>query len=343
MGQADHHQADDRHADDVLNVDAARKLGEPVFKEDKQANESPGGDPAERAERRECGRRLEPETASGGKEDFRNGEGGIGTDEDAAEQGGRARRNDDRQEGAVRHFGQQNFEGEKHPAERRVESGGDAGAGARSQESDLLSGRQANRLGERRTERRANLDDGPFAPHSGAGANGQRRGERLDDCDDAANISVLIEDRVHHLRDAVALGLGREALHEIHHRETAENRRQDDPVAEPARSLQDIGVIGDSEDAVVHRVVNKADQRPQRDRAKPGHDADPQGEQAEDQQAHPPLVAVRLGERPTRLGGSGGRRRHLGLLHKRRIGASPPGVTSNRIRSSMFPLRAPRV
>jgi hypothetical protein len=38
---------------------------------------------------------------------------------------------------------------------------------------------------------------------------------------------------VHHLGDAVALGLGREALHQIDDYEAAARRRQDHPVSEP--------------------------------------------------------------------------------------------------------------
>ena len=71
-----------------------------------------------------------PKARADGKTDLGNGEGRIGADEYAAEQGRRAGRDDDRQEGAVGDFGQQDFDREQHPAERRVEGGRDARAGA---------------------------------------------------------------------------------------------------------------------------------------------------------------------------------------------------------------------
>ena len=44
--EADHHQADQRHADDVLRVDVARQLGEAVLHEHEKPDEGPGGDAA---------------------------------------------------------------------------------------------------------------------------------------------------------------------------------------------------------------------------------------------------------------------------------------------------------
>ena len=79
--------------------------------------------------------------------------------------------------------------------------------------------------------------------------------------DDAANVAALIEDGVHHLRDAMTLGLRRKALDQIDDDEAAEDRRKDDPVSPPARPLEDVGVIGDLEDAVDHDVVDEADER----------------------------------------------------------------------------------
>ena len=46
VGEADHHQADQRHADDVLRVDVARQLGKAVLHEHEKPNEGPGGDAA---------------------------------------------------------------------------------------------------------------------------------------------------------------------------------------------------------------------------------------------------------------------------------------------------------
>ena len=104
----------------------------------------------------------------------------------------------------------------------------------------------------------------------------------------------------------MALGLGREALDQIDDGEAAEDRRQDHPVPEPARPFENVGVIGDLEDPVEHRVVDEPDERPERHRADAGHDPDPQSEQAEDEQADPSVVLrARVGGRG-RSGGIGG-------------------------------------
>ena len=138
----------------------------------------------------------------------------------------------------------------------------------------------------------ADLDDRPLAADRRARADRQRRGQRLDDRDDAANVAALVVDRVHHLGDAMTLGLGREALHQIDDDEAAEDRREDHPVSEPARPLEDVGVVGDLEHAVEHGVVDEADERPQRHRADPGHDPDAQSQEAEREQIHTPFFPV---------------------------------------------------
>ena len=93
------------------------------------------------------------------KLNFGNGEGRIGPDQDSAERGGGAGRDDDGKKGAVGNLRQQNFQREQHAAERRIEGRGDARAGAGGKQRDLLPGREPDRLGEGRTQRRADLDD----------------------------------------------------------------------------------------------------------------------------------------------------------------------------------------
>ena len=85
----------------------------------------------------------------------------------------------------------------------------------------------------------------------------------------------LIVNGVHHLGDAMTFGLWRKALDQVDHDEAAEDRRQNHPVPEPARPLEDVGVVGDLEHAVEHQVVDEANERAQRDRAHPGEDPDP--------------------------------------------------------------------
>src|SRR5580704_6658388 len=122
------------------------------------------------------------------------------------------------------------------------------------------------------------------------------RGERLDDRDDAANLTALVVDGVHYLGDAVTPGLRGEAIHQIDDNEAAQDRRKNNPVSPPARPLEDVRVIADLEHAVDHGVVDEADQRPERHRAHAGHDTDGQSHKAEDEQAYAPLVAVASGD-----------------------------------------------
>ena len=103
----------------------------------------------------------------------------------------------------------------------------------------------------------------------------------------------------------MAFGLRRKALDQIDDDKAAEDRRQDDPVSPPARPFEDVGVVGDPEDAIDHEIVDQANERPQQDRADAGHDADDQSHKAEGKEADPPLVAG--GGRRRRKGGVGGR------------------------------------
>ena len=74
-----------------------------------------------------------------------------------------ARRDDDGQKRAVRDLRQQDFQREQHAAERRVEGRRDTRAGPCREQRDLLPGRQPDHLRERGAQRRADLDDRPFA------------------------------------------------------------------------------------------------------------------------------------------------------------------------------------
>ena len=104
----------------------------------------------------------------------------------------------------------------------------------------------------------------------------------------------------------MAFGLRRKAIHQIDYDEPAKNWRQDDPVPEPAWPLEDVGVVGDLEDAVDHEIVDQADERSKQHRADAGHDADAERHKAEGEQAHTPLVAGGGGW-GRRDGGVGGR------------------------------------
>ena len=63
VGEADHHQADKGHADDVLSVDVSGQLGKAVFHEHQKPDEGPRGDAAQRPENGICHRLLDAESA----------------------------------------------------------------------------------------------------------------------------------------------------------------------------------------------------------------------------------------------------------------------------------------
>ena len=100
---------------------------------------------------------LKTRALGGGQQQLRNLESRVGADQDAAEQRRRPGRDDDRQEGPVRHFGQQDFRREQNAPDRRVEGRGDARAGSRREQGDLLPGREPQPLRESRTQRGADL------------------------------------------------------------------------------------------------------------------------------------------------------------------------------------------
>ena len=155
-----------------------------------------------------------------------------------------------------------------------------------------MSSRETDGLREGRAERRPDLNDRPLAADRSARADRQGRGEGFDDRDLAANIASLIEDRVHHLWHAVALGFGREPLHQINDDEAAEDRRQDHPIAEAAWTFEDVGVVCDFEHAIEHEIVNEADERAQEHGADARQDSDAQREKAEREQTDSSLGSV---------------------------------------------------
>lgn len=59
----------------------------------------------------------------------------------------------------------------------------------------------------------------------------------------------------------MALGLRCETLHQKDDNEAAEDRGQKHPVAKPAWSFADVGIVPDTESAVVKRVMKKSDER----------------------------------------------------------------------------------
>ena len=84
---------------------------------------------------------------------------------------------------------------------------------------------EVEHLREGRAQRRSDLNDRSLAPDRGARADGERGGQRLDDRHLPANIAALIEDCVHHLRNAMALCLRCEAIDKKDDHQPPDDRR----------------------------------------------------------------------------------------------------------------------
>ena len=106
-----------------------------------------------------------------------------------------------------------------------------------------MPSRQLDGLGECRTQCCADLDYRTFTADGGTAADRKRRCQCLDDRDFAADVAALVKNRVHDLRDAMALGLRGEALHHVYDYQAAEDWRQQDEIAKPARPLRQVCVV----------------------------------------------------------------------------------------------------
>ena len=104
-------------------------------------------------------------------------------------------------------------------------------------------------LAQRRAERRADLDDRPFPPDRRTAADRDGRGQGFDQRHDGPDHAALVVDRVHHLRDPMALGLGRKIGHQEGHADGAQHRNQDHQRAPRRGRGEDVGVVVD------HRVT----------------------------------------------------------------------------------------
>ena len=72
--------------------------------------------------------------------------------------------------------------------------------------------------------------------------------------------------------------------------QAAEDRREQDEVAEPARAFHGVGVIDEAQPAIVGSVVHEGDQGTKDHRADSGHHADHQGKTAQREQANAPIL-----------------------------------------------------
>ena len=170
-------------------------------------------------------------------------------------------------------FRHHQFDGEHHPADRRVEGRRNAGSGAGGNHGDALPRCHADDLPERRAERRADLDDRSFASDRRAGPNRQRGGERFDERHDWSDDTVLVVDCVHNLGHAMAASLWSKIRNEKSDEDAADDGHKDDERAPWTRRSECAGVVIERELAEKGSVVDEPDQGPEHDGAKSVNEA----------------------------------------------------------------------
>ena len=153
---------------------------------------------------------------------------GLWTEEKPPDEGRGAGRQRYRQEGTDADFGHHQFDGEHDAADRRVEGRRNAGASAGSDENDPLPRRHSHDLAQCRAKRRPDLNDRSLAPDGRAAADRDRRSQRLDYRHNGPDHASLVIDCIHHLRHAVAPGLGREPRDQERNGQRADHRHKDD-------------------------------------------------------------------------------------------------------------------
>jgi hypothetical protein len=130
-------------------------------------------------------------------------------------------------------------------ADRCIEGRSDARPGTGGDQCDALTGRHLDELPESRAERRADLNDRPFAADRGATADRQCRGQRFGDRYDRPDAPAIIVDRVHDLRDAVALRLWREFRDDEGDADGPDDRHQDHPRPPRVERREQAAVVGE--------------------------------------------------------------------------------------------------
>ena len=128
----------------------------------------------------------------------------------------------------------------------------------------------------------------------------------------------------------MALGLGREGLHQPDDDEAADDRRQDDERPPRARRIELVGVVEDAELAEEEEVVDGPDHVAEDHGAERGDDADDQGKDDEDGERKGAILSGKFRGRGCRrgcggvghgLGGLAGRRKVAPWCTLRRAGS----------------------
>ena len=206
-------------------------------------------------------------------------------EEQSADEGSRAGRHGYREKGVDADLRQHQFGCEQDAADRRVEGRSDARSGAGRDQGDALTGLHPDNLAECGAERGADLDNGPLTSHGGAGADRDRRGDRLHHRYDGPDYPLLVIDRVHHFGDAVPLCLRREVRDDPGNADAADDGNQDDRRTPGVEWRKDARIVDERELAEEKQVVDQPDQATEHHGAKASDHADDQREQRERQEA----------------------------------------------------------
>ena len=104
-------------------------------------------------------------------------------------------------------FKQQQFDGQNHAGDRRVEGRRHARRRAAGQQNFALGSGGMKRLSDQRADGAAGLDDWAFRAERAAGADGDGRGNRFQDRHSRLDAAAIDQYRFHSFGNAVALDL----------------------------------------------------------------------------------------------------------------------------------------
>ena len=167
---------------------------------------------------------------------------------------GHRRRERDGDERARTVLEQQQLDGEQHGAHRTAERRRHAGRGAGGEQDLPLVARDAEELPAQRAERAAGRDDRPLGAERSAGADGDRRGERLEEEHARRDAALAEQHALHHLGDAVAANRRRAvARHQpddqrAGDRDEQQDERRSGPPAGETRCRDEMSVVGEARD-----------------------------------------------------------------------------------------------
>ena len=128
---------------------------------------------------------------------FRNDKGRKVAEIMPGDRGGDDRRQDHRGKGHQSEITQDDFQGEEHPGNGRVEGGGDPRRGPASHHGFHVHPGDMKELGHAGADGGADLHNGTFPAHGPTGSDAHRRGQDLDDGDPLADEAVTQSNGLH--------------------------------------------------------------------------------------------------------------------------------------------------